>query len=147
MESTDYSGVMDVDILTQKQYLGEKWNNLTKQERKECLVARKPYFNEYLREAYSFVAKLDDQTIGFLLAKKVNPYKNKLYIEYVAIDPKLQGKGIGLMLYKSLIKKARKTDVSVIEAVINIDNPNSIILHEKAGFTLQDRKVATLKLK
>ena len=144
MESTDYSGVMDVDILTQKQYLGEKWNNLTKQERKECLVARKPYYNEYLREAYSFVAKLDNQIIGFLLAKKVGPYTNKLYIEYVAINPQYQGMGMGLTLYESLIKKARETGISVIETVINIDNPNSIKLHEKAGFTLQDRKVAVL---
>jgi len=54
--------------------------------------------------------------------------------------------GMGLTLYESLIKKARETGISVIETVINIDNPNSIKLHEKAGFTLQDRKVAVLKL-
>lgn len=42
-----------------------------------------------------------------------------------------------LLEWNNLTKRERKE--YLIETVINIDNPNSIKLHEKAGFTLQDK--------
>lgn len=42
-----------------------------------------------------------------------------------------------LLEWNNLTKRERKE--YLIETVINIDNPNSIKLHEKAGFTQQDK--------
>ena len=56
-------------------------------------------------------------------------------------------KGIGGRLYRKLIDTARRHGITEITALINLDNPSSMKLHHKAGFVLQDRQEAKLKLR
>lgn len=142
----DYTGVRKVDILTQKQYQGKKWNNLSESEREKSLVSRKKEFNINVSSGYSFIARLNSKIIGFIFAYETQPFLGNIYIRYIGINPTYQGHGIGLLLYKELIKKARKNSIKKITALINLDNPNSMKLHEKTGFTLRDRKEAILNL-
>ena len=142
----DYTGVRQVDILTQKQYQGTKWNNLSSNEKEKCLVSRKSEFDTNVNSGYCFVASLNNKIIGFILSYETKPFLGDIYIRYIGINPKYQGQGIGLLLYKELIKKARKDNIKVMRSLINLDNPNSIKLHEKTGFTLRDRKEAVLNL-
>lgn len=72
------------------------------------------------------------------------PFEDKVYIKHIAIDPALQGRGIGVFLYGKLIEKVKKNSVREIVALINLDNPKSIRLHEKLEFDLKDRKQACL---
>ena len=142
----DYEGVRTVDILTQKQYLKVKWNKLTNTEKEEKLVSRKNEFNINVNSGYCFVASLDNKIIGFILAYETHPFLSNIYIRYIGINTKYQGRGIGLLLYRKLIEKARKNNIKKITALINLDNPKSMKLHEKAGFILKDRKEAVLNL-
>lgn len=142
----DYKGVRKVDILTQKQYLGKKWNKLTDAEKEKRLVSHKKEFNSNVRSGYCFVASLNNVIIGFILAHETRPFLGTIYIRYIGINPQLQGRGAGILLYEKLIKKAKKNNINKITALINLDNPNSMKLHEKAGFILRNRKEALLNL-
>ncbi|PJC54321.1 MAG: hypothetical protein CO028_02940 [Candidatus Levybacteria bacterium CG_4_9_14_0_2_um_filter_35_21] len=139
---SDYPSIRKVDVITQKQYLGEKWDSLTDSQKEEHLVSRKDEFNINLNSKYCFVAFSKNKVIGFIFAYETSPFLGNIYIRYIGIDTKYQGKGIGLLLYKQLIKKAKKNNIRKITALINLDNPNSIRLHEKVGFILRDRKQA-----
>lgn len=146
LRKKDYEEVRKVDILTQKQYLGTKWNSLSNTEREKHLVSRKNEFDINVNSGYCFVASLNNGIIGFILAHETQPFLGNIYIRYIGINNKYQGHGIGLLLYKELIKKARKNNIKRITALINLDNPSSMKLHKKAGFILKDRKEADLNL-
>lgn len=143
----DYKEIRQVDILTQKQYLGEKWEKLSPAEKDEHLVSRRSEFDINVNTGYSLVACLDNKIIGFIFAHETLPFRRHIYIRYIGINPKYQGQGIGLLLYQELIKKAKKNNIKKITALINLDNPNSVKLHQKAGFTLKDRKEAVYEFK
>jgi len=144
---TDYEQVHTVDILTQKQYLGDKFDRLNKDEQDSHLVSRKSEFDINIETGYCFVAHNDKKIIGFILAHETLPFHGTLYVRYIGIDPDFQGKGIGLLLYYKLIEKARQTGIKEVQALINTDNPWSIKLHEKTGFSLINRKEAVLQLR
>lgn len=142
----DYKAVREVDIQTQRQYLGNKFDLMNKKGREKHLVSRKNEFAINLESGYCFVASLNDKIIGFILAHETQPFLGNIYIRYIGINPQYQGHGIGMFLYKELIKKARKNKIEKITALINLDNPYSMKLHKKAGFNLKDRKEAVLQL-
>ena len=144
MRASDYQKVRKIDELTQIQYIGKKWNKLTKSEKENNLVTRKNEFRTNLDTGYCLVAKKDKkEIIGFMLAHEAQLFKGALYIRHIAILPNYQGKGIGKLFYDKLITIAKKHNVKKIVAYINLDNPKSIKMHEKVGFTLKNRKEAT----
>lgn len=147
LKLTDYSGVRQVDKLTQYQYLGKKWEKFSLREKEKHLVSRRKEFGINVKTGYSLVATMNGKTIGFLFAHETLPFHGTLYIHHIAIEPNFQGKGVGVLLYKKLIKLAKLSKIKNIVALINTDNPKSIKLHEKLGFKLEDRKEATLEVK
>ena len=146
LKLTDYSGARQVDELTQYQYLGKKWRKFSLGEKDKHLVTRRQEFGINVKTGYSLVATMNDQIIGFLLAHETLPFHGTLYIHHLAIVPSYQGEGIGALLYKELVRLARLSKIKRIMALINLDNPKSIKLHEKIGFQLQDRKEAILEI-
>jgi L-amino acid N-acyltransferase YncA len=148
MVTTDYEQVRKVDVLTQIQYLQEKWDTFSSEEQEKHLVSRKSEFQINVDTGYCFVALDEDinQIIGFILAHETLPFHGTLYIRYIGLNPDIQGKGVGMQLYKKLIEQAKESDIKEIWALINVDNSKSMRLHEKMGFTLNDRKEAVLDL-
>ena len=146
LRKQDYHEVRKINIITQKQYLKEKWSKLSSEEKEKHLVSRKNEFSINVNSGYGFVAILNKKIVGFLFAYETQPFLGSIYIRHIGIDVKYQGRGIGLLLYQELIKKARKNNVERITSLINLDNPNSMKLHKKAGFNLKDRKEAVLSL-
>lgn len=146
MAITDYKGVNQVDIATQKQYLGNEFDVMSKNEKQKHLVSRKSEFLINVNTGFCFVAEDNGKIVGFLLAHEALPFHGTLYIRYIGLIPDYQGKGIGLLLYQTLIEKAKQTGIKKIWGLINIDNPQSARLCEKAGFALKDRKEAILEL-
>ncbi len=146
LQISDYEGVRAVDILTQRQYLGEKFDALSEASQQEHLVSRESEFSINANSPYSFVAVLTGKIIGFLLAFETLPFRGNIYISYIGIDPKFQGQGVGKLLYDALIKVAGKNKIKTIKTLINLDNPRSINLHKEIGFKLTDRKEAVLTL-
>lgn len=146
MRIEDHNQIRDLDILTQKQYLGAKFEQMSKEEKGDHLVSRKSEFQINIDTGYCFVALNNNTIIGFILAHETLPFHGDLYVHYIGVDPKFQDKGIGQLLYKKLIGKAKQAGINRIKALINIDNPNSIKLHGKMGFELKDRKEAVLQI-
>lgn len=146
LQINDYDQIREIDILTQQQYLGDKFNKMSVDRQEEHLVSRKSEFKTNVETGYSFVARENNKIIGFLLALETLPFRGSLFIRYIAIDPNYQGKGVGLLLYKKLIEKCKKKNIHNIQSLINLDNPKSLRLHEKLGFKISDRKEARLKI-
>ena len=147
MTIEDYEQVHDVDVMTQKQYLGAKFDQMGEEEKDSHLVSKKSEFQINVDTGYCFVAEDEMRNIvGFVLAHETLPFYGTLYIRYIGVKPELQGQGIGQSLYKKLIEKAKETDIKKIVGSVNNDNPNSIKLFEKVGFKLNDRKQTVLEL-
>ena len=146
MTSGDYEQVHEADRLTQKQYLGEKFDQMNEEEQNAHLVSRKTEFQINVSTGYCFVAENEGRVIGFILAHETLPFHETLCIRYVGLNPNFQGRGVGLLLYQKLIEKAKQKGIKEIRALINTDNPKSIKFHKKAGFKLKDRKEAVLRI-
>jgi len=146
LAAEDFAGVRQVDELTQRQYLDATWDQLPEEDKEERLVSRSSDFAIYLTTGYCFVATINNEVVAFLFAYETLPFGGRIQINYVGISPAYQGQGIGLHLYSKLIEEARSKGITSITALINLDNPHSMRLHQKAGFVLQDRKEATLRL-
>lgn len=146
MDNKDYNAVHQIDILTQRQYLGTNFDDMNEEEQEKHLVSRKSEFAINVNTGYCFVSENDETIIGFLLAYETLPLHGTLYVSYIAIDPAYQGKGIGILMYRKLIEKAKQSDIKKICALINLDNPQSLKLCEKLGFKIQDRKEAIIEL-
>ena len=63
-------------------------------------------------------------------------YHRFLYIDRVVVSIKMQGKGLGRMLYESVFEHAKQIGVPYVTAEIDINPPNPVSLkfHEKFGF-------------
>ena len=146
MKDSDYEAVHHIDILTQKQYLGDEFDHLSEEEQEKHLFSRKSEFLINVNTGFCFVAEDEGKIIGFLLAHETLPFHGKLYIRYVGLDPKYQGKGLGVLMCNELVKKAYENNIEQITALINLDNPQSLKLCEKVGFIIKDRKEAVLEL-
>lgn len=147
MTIDDYERVREVDMLTQRQYLGVQFDCMSEEEKNSYLVSRKSEFQINVNTGYCFVAEDEMKNIvGFVLAHEALPFHGKLYIRYIGIKPEVQRQGIGKLLYRKLIGKAEQTGIREIIGLINTDNPNSIKLFEKVGFKLNNRKEAILEL-
>lgn len=146
MKNTDYEHVHQVDFLTQKQYLGDAFEKMNKEEQEKHLVSRKSEFQINVNTGYCFVAEENNIVIAFILAHQTLPFHGTLYVRYIGINPTHQGRGVGSLLYNALINKAKRSGIKKVWTLINLDNPKSIGLHTKAGFSLSDRKEATLEL-
>jgi L-amino acid N-acyltransferase YncA len=140
----DHKQVRELDILTQKQYLGDRFIQMSEEEKEDHLVTRKSEFQINVDAGYCFVALNNNMIIGFILGYESSPFGGEVYIRYIGVNPVSQSKGIGSSLYKGMIEKAKQTGIKRVWALINLDNPNSIKLHSKMGFELKDRKQAEL---
>lgn len=147
LSRNDFLGVRAVDKATQIQYLGTDWERLTPQEQETHLVSRKKEFNLHIQSGLCFVASRHSVIVGFIFAYEAVYSSGSIFIQHIAINPDFQAKGIGVLLLEALIEKAKKLHCHEIRSLINIDNPQSIKLHQKVGFLLADRKEATYRLR
>jgi ribosomal protein S18 acetylase RimI-like enzyme len=146
MALDDYVGVRAVDELTQRQFLGASWDMLEETAKEAHLKSRRSEFELNLATGYCFVGLLGESVVGFVLALETLPFRGTLYIRHIAVHPAYQGSGVGTSLYRTLVAKARRSGIRKITALINLDNLESIKLHEKLGFELIERKQAFLVL-
>jgi len=122
-----------------QQYLKEQ------QETREVTHAR---FDFYLKAGSSFVAEENGEVVGYVASQTV-PFMHGvdklLWIEYVVVHSKYRRHGIGTALMLRLIQHAKSIGIDRIYTTINPDNEASIKLHLKAGFNVEDRKIASYK--
>lgn len=143
LKEDDFAGVKNIDVLTQKDYLGQAWEKMSKAEQENILITKKSEFKQNCETGFSFVAEMNNKIVGFIFSHETLPFSDKIHVRHIAINPNYQAKGIGKKLYETLINKAKKAGKKEIIATINPDNPPSIKLHEQLGFEVKDWKVAT----
>jgi len=83
------------------------------------------------------VAELDGRVVGWA---SLSRYKERAAYEptvenSVYVDERLHGRGIGHALLADLIDRGRRLGHHSILAVVSADQPASIALHERCGFT------------
>jgi len=117
-----------------------------RQERREVSPAR---FHHYLKTGSSYVAEENSEVIGYVASQTLSfmhGVDRLLWIEYIVVQPKHRRRGVGTALLLRLIDHAKAAKIDRIYTTINPDNEASIKLHQKAGFSVEDRKVASLRV-
>lgn len=59
--------------------------------------------------------------------------KNHWYLEILAVDPKLQGRGFGRKLLKPVLQRSKQT---ALPCYLETQQPNNVSLYQKFGFKL-----------
>jgi len=105
-------------------------------------------FNFYLRTGSTFVAEENGEVVGYVASQRVpSMHGVDLWIEYIVIQKEFRRRGIGLTLLQKLKDYATFSSIDRIYAFINPDNEPSMRLHSKAGFNIEDWKIAAYEKK
>jgi L-amino acid N-acyltransferase YncA len=105
-------------------------------------------FDFYLRTGSSFVAEENGEAVGYIASQRVpSMHGVDLWIEYVVIRKEFRRRRIGLALLQKLIDYAVISSIDRIYAFINPDNEPSMRLHSRAGFNVEDWKIAVYETK
>lgn len=78
----------------------------------------------------------EDTVVGYAYATSWKPrsaYRHSVETT-IYLGPDAKGKGIGTLLYRSLVARLRLLDVHCAVGGIALPNPASVALHEKLGF-------------
>lgn len=82
-------------------------------------------------------------------------YPKFLYVDRIVVDPDYHHRGYGKLMYRQVFSHARRTNIPVVTAEVNIRPPNpvSLAFHKKEGFEevgtqwLQGKQVSLLAAK
>ena len=89
----------------------------------------------------SFIAKSNDQTIGFLIGFLSQSNPEEAYIHFAGIHPDFRRRGTGSALYNRFFEVAQKLDRSCIKCVTSPVNKNSISYHLRMGFEAEPSEI------
>lgn len=81
------------------------------------------------------VALFDKEPVGVCALLKMNHEKYDYELAKMAVSPKVQGKGIGYLLGKAVIEKAKKFKAKTIYLESNSILKPALNLYQKLGFT------------
>jgi len=105
-------------------------------------------FNFYLGTGSTFVAEENGEAVGYVASQRVpSMHGVDLWIEYIIVQKEFRKRGTGLALLQRLIDYAASSSIDLVYAFINPDNEPSMRLHSKAGFNVEDWKIAVYKTK
>jgi len=85
-----------------------------------------------------FVAVLNEKIVGFLLSYVVDKHKSKRfygYLEWLAIHPDHQGKGLASRLFDRFMKYMRSLDVPMLLVDVEASNDKALTFFMSKGFS------------
>lgn len=106
-------------------------------------VISKEYFEEMIQTKEIFVAKMQDEIVGYItfnIKEKSNPsmrYRRQLQIEAICVDEKNRGKGIGTELLKHIKEFGKENNCTDLYLTVNKENENAIKAYEEFGFEVK----------
>lgn len=106
-------------------------------------VISKEYFEEIIQAKEIFVAKIQDEIVGYItfnIKEKKNPsmrYRKQLQVEAICVDEKNRGKGIGTKLLRKVKEFGKENDCTDIYLTVNKENENAIKVYEEFGFKVK----------
>jgi L-amino acid N-acyltransferase YncA len=105
-------------------------------------------FKFYLRTGSTFVAEEKGEPVGYVASQRVpSMHGVDLWIEYIVIQKEFRRRGMGFALLQKLIDYATSSGIDRIYAFINSDNEPSRRLHSRAGFNVEDWRIAVYEIK
>jgi len=107
-------------------------------------------FDFYFKTGTTFVAEKEGKVIGYVVSQTVpslHGINKDLWVAFIVVQKKFRRQRIGLALLAKLQSCAREAGVERLYSTINPNNPESIGLHQKAGFEVRDWKIATYNVK
>jgi L-amino acid N-acyltransferase YncA len=107
-------------------------------------------FDFYLKIGTAFVAEEEGKVIGYVASHTVTPLlgiSKELWVEFIVVQKRFRRQKIGLALLAKLQNYAREVGIERLYSTINPNNPESIGLHQKAGFDVRDWKFAIYNVK
>lgn len=153
LKKEDKGHVRALELFIIKEYLESmlkrKWEELDQEFIDQLGASNDKAFKLYLESGLSFVAKEDGQIVGFVFAQMVDHMSNipkSVWVENIGVHPSYRRRGIGYQLMRKVSLEAKKVGAKAIQSAIMPENAKSMMLHKKAGFFLDARKVAFLDL-
>ena len=143
-KTADYEAVLAIDVATQREYRGPAWDAMDRQAQSRLLMTSDELVPFYEESAFSLIAKEDGLVLGFLFAMAVP--RGRLIVDAIAVRKEARRRGVGKALYARLLAKARSAGIGEVSALISVDNPQSMRLHESSGFLLRPRVEAVISL-
>ncbi|WP_373779974.1 GNAT family N-acetyltransferase [Jeotgalibaca porci] len=89
---------------------------------------------EYLKEGESYIAESENQLIGIYVLLPTRP--ETVEIVNVAVAEKYQSRGIGKLLVKDAIEKAKIKGFKTIEVGTGNSSIGQLALYQKSGFRI-----------
>lgn len=89
------------------------------------------YSKEYTRNLVAYITK-EFNLPELDLADESQA--GELYIDTLSVSPLAQGKGLGTILIKAVIEKAKKEAFQHVGLLVDKDNPNAKRLYQRLGF-------------
>lgn len=151
IEEKDYQAfkrLFDQAFLEYLEYLKQGNPQQYMKELNERREITRSGFDFYLRTGSTFVAEENGDAVGYVASQRVpSMHGDDLWIEYIVIHKEFRRRGIGLALLQKLIDYATSSSIDRIYAFINPNNKPSMRLHSKAGFNVEDWKIAIYETK
>jgi len=107
-------------------------------------------FDFYLKTGATFVAEEEGKVIGYVAGQPVPSLQGlnkELSVGFIVVQKEFRRRKIGLALLAKLQNHAREVGAERLYSTINPNNPESIGLHQRAGFEVKDWKMATYNVK
>ncbi|MEM0449405.1 MAG: GNAT family N-acetyltransferase [Methanomassiliicoccales archaeon] len=153
LKKEDKGRVRALELFIIKEYmesiLKRKWEELSPEFVEQLGATNDQAFKLYLESGLSYVAKEDDQIVGFIFAQKVQHMSNiplSVWIESIGVHPSHRRQGIGYQLLRKVSLEAKKQGAKAVQSAIMPENAVSLMLHKKLGFFLDARRIAFLDL-
>lgn len=146
IEERDYEvfkRLFDQSFLEYLEFLRQVNPEQYMKELKERREVTRSGFNFYLRAGSSFVAEENGEAVGYVASQRVpSMHGVDLWIEYIVIQKEFRKREFGLALLQKLKDYATSSSIDRVYAFINPDNEPSMRLHFRAGFNIDDWKIA-----
>lgn len=118
-------------------------------ERTTTIEEQQRIINRILNEDNSniFVAEINDQLVGYLVAIGGNVTRNK-HCAYLVlgVGDDYQGRGIATKLFETLFNWAKGVGITRLELTVIKNNVKAIHLYRKMGFIEEGEKVNSLMI-
>jgi L-amino acid N-acyltransferase YncA len=100
-------------------------------------------FDFYLTTESTFAAEENGETVGYIASQRVpSMHGVDLWIEYIVVQKEFRRRGLGLALLQRVLDYASSSGIDRVYAFINLNNEPSMRLHSKAGFNIEEWKIA-----
>jgi len=94
--------------------------------------------NRYINNSEIFVFEKDNETIAVYVLQKIS--NDTIEIKNIAVDTKHQGQGIGTLLLRDAISRAKAKGFKTIVIGTGDVAPKQLHLYQKVGFEIFDTK-------